>query len=115
MELLDAVLGTDESLKVWEDVLAIVGWSAGQRGVIIDGRLVDKGPVVPDQLPRARRLAALRTRTLLRAEFGDTDTARSVLSRLVELLDQLDADEEPEAGKATTVPPRRRARKKAAE
>jgi hypothetical protein len=60
---------------------------------------------VPDQLPRARRLAALRTRTLLRAEFGDTETARSVLSRLVGLLDQLDADEEPEAEKATTVPP----------
>jgi hypothetical protein len=114
MELLDAVLGTDESLKVWEDVLAIVGWAAGNRGVIIDGQLIDRGPVVPDQLPRARRLAALRTRTLLRAEFGDTETARSVLSRLVGLLDQLDADEEADEDEAPT-PPGRRPRKKPAE
>lgn len=115
MDLLDAVLGTDESLEVWEGVLAIVGYAAGSRAVFVDGEWVDKGPVVPDQLPRARRLAALRTRTLLRAEFGDTDTARSVLSRLVGLLDQLDADEEPEADEAPLKAARRRSPKKAAE
>ncbi|MEO7837666.1 MAG: hypothetical protein ABIS21_08520 [Acidimicrobiales bacterium] len=89
MALLDAVLGTDESLEVWESVLATVGYAAGSRAAFVDGTRVDKGRVVPDQLPRARRLAALRTRTLLRKEFGDTETARGVRTRLVGLLDQL--------------------------
>jgi transcriptional regulator with XRE-family HTH domain len=97
MVLLDAVLGTDENLEVWEGALATFGWAAGNRAVFVDGKWVNKGRVVPDQLPRARRLAALRTRTLLRREFGDTDTARSVLARLVGLLEELETDEEPEA------------------
>ena len=115
MDLLDAVLGTDESLAEWEGVLAIVGWRAGHRAVLEDGKWVNKGPIVPDQLPRARRLAALRTRTLLRAEFGDTETARSVLTRLAGLLEQLDADEEPEEAKPAIKPPVRRSRKEPAE
>ena len=115
MELLDAVLGTDESLAEWEGVLAIVGWRAGHRAVLEDGKWVNKGRIVPDQLPRARRLAALRTRTLLRAEFGDTETARSVLTRLARLLEQLDADEEPEEPKPPTKPPVRRSGKKPTE
>lgn len=110
MELLDAVLGTDESLAVWEGVLATVGWAAGNRATIEDGKWVNQGPVVPDQLPRARRLAALRTRTLLRQEFGDTETARSVLIRLVGLLEQLDTDEEGEEP-STASGPKKRARR----
>lgn len=92
MELLDAVLGTDESLEVWEGVLATIGWAAGSRAVLVDGQWVDEGRVVPDQLPRARRLAALRTRTVLREEFGDVDTARSVLLNIVDLLADFDAE-----------------------
>ncbi len=114
MVLLDAVLGTEESLKVWEGVLATVGWAAGNWGAIVDGKLVNKGRVVPDQLPRAKRLAALRTRALMHREFGDTETARSVLTRLAGLLELLDVDEEPEP-KPEPPPrpaPRRRARKK---
>lgn len=91
------------------DVLAIVGWAAGRRAVLENGNWVDKGPNVPDQLPRARRLAALRTRTLLRQEFGDTETARSVLTRLAGLLGELDADEEQEAEEAKRSPPKTRA------
>lgn len=115
MELLDAVLGTDESLAVWEDVLAAVGWAAGHRAVLEDGRLVHKGRVAADQLPRARRLAALRARTLLRREFDDTETARAVLTCLVGLLEQLDADEAQVSGEAEESTPRRpprRARRK---
>ncbi|MDP9418937.1 MAG: helix-turn-helix transcriptional regulator [Actinomycetota bacterium] len=115
MELLDAVLGTDESLSVWEDVLAAVSWPAGHRAALEDGKVVTKGRVVADQLPRARRLAALRARTLLRREFGDTETARAVLTRLVGLLEQLDADEAQVSGEAEESTPRRpprRARRK---
>ncbi len=110
MELLDAVLGTDESLAVWEGVLATVGWAAGSRAVFEDGKWVDKGRVVPDQLPRARRLAALRTRTLLRQEFGDTETARGVLTRLANLLTLLDADKVQEDADDDDPPPAARKR-----
>lgn len=101
MVLLDAVLGTDESLEVWEQVLATIGWAGGSRAVLVDGKWVDEGRVVGDQLPRARRLAALRTRTLLTREFGDTERARSVLTRLIRLLEVLEGEEEPEAGNPT--------------
>ncbi len=59
-----------------------------------DGKWEDKGPVVADQLPRARRLARLRGKVVLRQEFGELDSARQVLSRLVEVIDDLDVDEE---------------------
>jgi len=94
MVLLDAVLGTEESLEVWEQVLATIGWAAGGRAVFVDGKWADKGRVVTDQLPRARRLAALRTRTLLSREFGDTETARSVLMRLIGLLEVIEGEAE---------------------
>jgi hypothetical protein len=67
---------------------------------------------VPDQLPRARRLAALRTRTLLRKEFGDTETARGVLTRLVGLLDQLDAEKVQQDAEEEEQQQRRAGRKK---
>lgn len=114
MVLLDAVLGTDESLKVWEGVLATIGWAAGHRAAVIDGQLVNRGRVVPDQLPRAKRLAALRTRTLMQREFGDTETARSVLTRLAGLLEVLDVDEElePKPEPPARAAPRKRTRRK---
>ena len=115
MVLLDAVLGTEESLEVWEQVLATIGWAAGGRAVLVDGKWVDKGRVVADQLPRARRLAALRTRTLLSREFGDTETARSVLTRLIGLLEAIEADDEPETAEASRQKPTKRARSKPAE
>jgi len=114
MVLLDAVLGTEENLEVWEQVLATIGWAAGGRAVLVDGKWVDKGRIVADQLPRARRLAALRTRTLLSREFGDTETARSVLTRLIGLLEVLEADDEPEAADVTRPKPTKRARSKPA-
>lgn len=115
MVLLDAVLGTEDNLEVWEQVLATIGWAAGGRAVLVDGKWVDKDRVVADQLPRARRLAALRTRTLLSREFGDTETARSVLTRLIGLLEVLEADDEPETTEATRPKPTKRARSKPAE
>lgn len=50
--------------------------------------------MVTDQLPRARRLARLRGKVVLRQEFGELDAARQVLSRLVEVIDDLDVHEE---------------------
>jgi len=52
---------------------------------------------------------------LLSREFGDTETARSVLTRLIGLLEVLDADDEPEAADVTRPKPTKRARSKPAE
>ncbi len=112
MVRLDAVLGTQESLEAREQVLATIGWAAGSGAVLITGS--GKGRVVADQLPPARRLAALRTRTLLSREFGDTETARSVLTRLIGLLEVLEGEDEPEARGATRPKPTKGARAKSA-
>jgi hypothetical protein len=92
--MMDALLGTDDNFKYLEDVLGCWGAFAGRRAVFTDGKWEDKGPVVTDQLPRARRLARLRGKVVLRQEFGELDSARQVLSRLVEVIDDLDVDEE---------------------
>lgn len=91
---LDALLGTDDNFKYLEDVVGTWGAFAGRRAAFTDGKWEDKGPVVTDQLPRARRLARLRGKVVLRQEFGELDAARQVLSRLVEVIDDLDVHEE---------------------
>jgi transcriptional regulator with XRE-family HTH domain len=94
MVMMDALLGTDDNFKYLEDVVGTWGAFAGRRAVLTDGKWEDKGPVVTDQLPRARRLARLRGKVVLRQEFGELEAARQVLSRLVEVIDDLDVDEE---------------------
>jgi hypothetical protein len=95
MVMMDALLGTDDNFEYLQDVVGTWGAFAGRRAVNDDeGRWTDKGPVVPDQLPRARRLARLRGKMVLRQEFGELEAAREVLTRLVDVLDDIDVEED---------------------
>ncbi len=95
MVMMDALLGTDDNFHYLEEVVGTWGAFAGRRAVLDeDGRWTDKGPVVPDQLPRARRLARLRGKKILRQEFGELEAARQVLTRLVEVIDDIDVEDE---------------------
>lgn len=48
MDLLDAVLGTDETMEVWEDERKLYGWRAGRRLRIRDCKFEDLGRNVPE-------------------------------------------------------------------
>lgn len=91
MMLLDAVLGTEESLAEWRTILLNWGALAGHRVRIYpDGRMENAGRVVPDVHQRLEHSTALRAQMLLREQFGDLDAARDVLERVVALLTDLD-------------------------
>jgi transcriptional regulator with XRE-family HTH domain len=91
MVLMDALLGTDDNFKYLEQFVESWGGLAGRRALIDDeGRWIDKGPVVPDQAPRARRLARLRAKMAISQEFGELEAARHVLRQLLDVLDDVD-------------------------
>jgi transcriptional regulator with XRE-family HTH domain len=68
--MIDALLGTDDNIKFLEEDLAT--WS-GQA--------------------RLQRLVQLRAKAALRQEFGDVQAAREVLTRLRQVLDDIDTNE----------------------
>lgn len=112
MELLDAILGTDETMEVWENELKAFGWAAGRRLRIRDGKFEDLGRNVPDQGDRVKRLVNARLRLLFQTELGDLPTAKAALSTVMSLLDKLDEDDRP-AG-PDTARSRTRSKKKPA-
>lgn len=89
MELLDAILGTDETMEVWENELKHFGWRAGRRVRIQDGKFEDLGRNVPDQGDRVKRLVNARLRLLFQTELGDVPTAKAALSTVMSILDRL--------------------------
>jgi hypothetical protein len=93
IELFDVVIGTTENLAAWEQYLR--SWpSPVHRGRLRpDGTMENLGRVQEDVHPRLSGPAALRTRLLLREQFGDLDRARDVLTRLTTVLDALDQPE----------------------
>ncbi len=95
MELLDAILGTDETMEVWENELKHFGWRAGRRVRIRDGKFEDLGRNVPDQGDRVKRLVNARLRLLFQTELGDLPTAKAALSTVMSILDKLDEDDRP--------------------
>ena len=97
MELLDAILGTDETMEVWENELKLFGWGAGRRARIRDGKFEDLGRNVPDQGDRVKRLVNARLRLLFQTELGDLPTAKAALNTVMSLLDKLDEDDRPDA------------------
>jgi len=92
MELLDAILGTDETMEVWENELKLFGWAAGRRARIRDGQFEDLGRNVPDQGDRAKRLVNARLRLLFQTELGDVPAAKAALNTVMSILDRLDED-----------------------
>lgn len=95
MELLDAILGTDETMEVWENELKLFGWAAGRRARIRDGKFEDLGRNVPDQGDRVKRLVNARLRLLFQTELGDVPTAKAALSTVMSILDRLEEDDGP--------------------
>ena len=92
--MMDALLGTDENFKYLEGTVGTWGAFAGHRAVYENGKWTNKGPVVPDELPRARRFARLRGKAALRQEFGELEAARHVLAQMLGVIDDIDAEEE---------------------
>ena len=92
--MMDAVLGTDENFEFLADAVGTWGAFAGHRAVYEDGKWTSKGRVVPDELPRARRFARLRGKSVLRQEFGELEAARHVLTQLVKVIDDIDAEDD---------------------
>jgi transcriptional regulator with XRE-family HTH domain len=92
MEMLDAVLGTPETLEDYKSYLFSWPKPTHRMRVYTDGRVEHLGRVMDDVHPRVDEQLQLRARTMLRDQFGDIDTARGVLRKLAELLDELDAD-----------------------
>jgi transcriptional regulator with XRE-family HTH domain len=90
MLLIDAILGTPETIPDWEGELRL--WSAGSSIVRIhaDGRMEDLGRQVPDVHDRISDLLRLRASVRATELFGDTATAKQVLRNLAELIDEID-------------------------
>jgi transcriptional regulator with XRE-family HTH domain len=95
MELLDAVLGTDETMEVWEHELKLFGVAAGHRVRLRDGKFEDVGRNVPDQRDRVKRLVNARLKMLFQAELGDLPTAKAALGTVMALLDGLGEEDVP--------------------
>jgi hypothetical protein len=90
MVMLDAVLGTPETLEDYKQYLFSWPDPRHRMRVYADGRTEDLGRVQNDVHPRLDEFLRLRARTLLRDQLGDVDSARDVLQKLAALLDALD-------------------------
>ena len=112
MELVDAVLGTDETMEVWEHELKLFGVAAGRRGRLRDGKFEDLGRNVPDQRDRVKRLVNARLKMLFQGELGDLPTAKAALGTVMALLDGLEEEDVPAEPEAPR--PASRSRKKLA-
>jgi hypothetical protein len=100
-ELLDAVLGTDETLAEWRDALMTWPLPHSKMRVYKDGRTENLGRVDPDVHHRVDDHAGLRAQLLVRERFGDLDAARTVLAELIDILEQLDAPRDAKGRSAT--------------
>jgi hypothetical protein len=96
--LLDVVLGTPESLAEWEQVLLTWPSLAHRARIGPDGKMESLGREDADVHQRLEGPARLRARMLLRDQLGDLDHARDVLTRLTELLEELDDPPNPTTG-----------------
>jgi transcriptional regulator with XRE-family HTH domain len=96
LEVLDAVLGTPETLADYRSYLFTWPEPYHRMRIYTDGRTESLGPVMEDVHPRLDEQLRLRTRTLLRQQFGDIDRAREVLKSLTSLLDEVDDPANPQ-------------------
>jgi hypothetical protein len=107
MELLDAVLGVDETLAVWKEYLSAWPAFAGRRARITPEGWEDLGPEVDDVHDRVNDLAELRAHVRLRERFGDLDAARDALERVLQVLHDLETPDEPGSPGTEEQPPAR--------
>lgn len=88
--MLDAVLGTEDTLATWRDMLRI--WpSMRHRGRMHpDGSVEHLGRVDLDVHGRVEEFTTLRAMMAVRSKFGDIDAAIDALGRVQDLLCGLD-------------------------
>jgi hypothetical protein len=109
--MLDAVLGTPETLEDYRQYLFSWPFSQHRLRVYADGSTEDLGAVSEDVHPRLDELLRIRARRHLRDRLGDVDSARDALTRLLGLLDALDdpasetsPEQLPDGGKTSDPP-----------
>ena len=92
-EILDAVLGTPETLADYREYLFTWPDPSHRLRIYADGRMEDLGRDSEDVHPRLDHLLELRIRRFVRDRLGDIDRAREVLDSLTALLEKLDVGE----------------------
>jgi hypothetical protein len=90
MVMLDAVLGTPETLEDYKSYLFSWPDPRHRMRVYAGGTTEYLGRMGADVQPRLDELLQIRLRRLVRERLGDVDQAREVLTSLTALLDQLD-------------------------
>jgi hypothetical protein len=96
--LLDAVLGTSDTLASWREVLLV--WPDMRHRVRVqrDGSVQRRGRKEPDVHDRLDELSSARAQIAARQEFGNIDAALDALRRLQSLLERVDDTATPASG-----------------
>lgn len=96
--MLDAVLGTPETLTAWRQVLLTWPSMRHRVRVLPDGTLQHLGREEPDIHHRLDNHTKLRAQMTIREQFGDLDAALDALHRIQTLITNLDNDDERAGG-----------------
>ncbi len=94
MLLIDAILGTPETIEAWEGELRV--WPLGPTimRTYDDGRTELRGREIPDVHQRLDTQLRAQTAIRIGQLLGDTDRAKEVLTGIINLLDDLDETNE---------------------
>lgn len=102
--LLDALLGTDDTISAWRDFLLTWPLMTHRMRIHPDGTVEQLGRTDPDVHPRLDVLRDLQAAMSVRDALGDIDEARHVLIQLADLLAELG---EPATHPSTATTPAR--------
>ncbi len=94
MLLIDAILGTPETIEAWEGELRV--WPLGPTimRAYDDGRTELRGREIPDVHQRLDTQLRAQTAIRIGQLLGDTDRAKEVLTGIINLLEDLDETNE---------------------
>ncbi|MFN0027367.1 MAG: hypothetical protein ACKV2O_09350 [Acidimicrobiales bacterium] len=109
--LLDAVLGTDETLDAWRDVLKIWPSMTHRAERHDNGTVARQGRAEVDVHDRLDELTTMRAHMAIREQFGDIDTAIDTLARVQSVLAHLNEPTAP-SGPISPGPAARKERRK---
>lgn len=102
MVLLDAVLGTEETLPAWEQALGgYTGVATHHVLIDADGSMVNLGREQPGLEQRLSDHIALRAKLAARQAFGDLGEAVGTLRRLADMLEEIEGVDEPASSGST--------------